>query len=110
MTVRFNSNRNEIVRRLRQAQERALKAVGVFVEGETINRSPVDTGRLRDSYTHEVNENANEVVVGTNVEYAPHVEFGTSRQEAQPHLRPAITQNQDRIEELIREEIQRGMR
>ena len=28
-------------------------------------------------------------VVGSNVEYAIHVEFGTSRQEAQPYLRPA---------------------
>lgn len=30
-----------------------------------------------------------EYVVGTNVEYAVYVEFGTSRMEAQPYLRPA---------------------
>lgn len=108
MTFRFNSNRRQIENRLRQAQNRALEAAGIFVEGETINRAPVYTGRLRDSYTHEVN--ANEVIIGTNVEYAPHVEFGTSRQEAQPHLRPSITENQDRIQQLIREEFRRGMR
>jgi hypothetical protein len=30
-----------------------------------------------------------EYVVGTNVEYAVYVEFGTSKMEAQPYLRPA---------------------
>jgi hypothetical protein len=30
--------------------------------------------------------------VGTNVEYAAYVEFGTSHQEAQPYLRPAARQ------------------
>jgi phage gpG-like protein len=29
-------------------------------------------------------------VVGTNVEYAVYVEFGTSRNQAQPYLRPAV--------------------
>jgi hypothetical protein len=29
-------------------------------------------------------------IVGTNVEYAAYVEFGTSTQEAQPYLRPAV--------------------
>ena len=29
-------------------------------------------------------------IVGTNVAYAPHVEFGTVRQSAQPFLRPAL--------------------
>lgn len=110
MTVRYNSNREEITRRLNEAVAAGLKAVGIFVEGETINRTPVRTGRLRDSYTHEVDETANEVVIGSNVEYAPYVEFGTSRQEAQPHLRPAITQNIDRIRRLVEEEIQRRMR
>lgn len=106
--TRYRSNRREVIRRLRVSQERALEAAGVFVQGEVMTRSPVDTGRLRDSYEYEVEDN--EVTIGSNVEYAPYVEFGTSRQDAQPHLRPSITQNQDRIEELIREEFRRGMR
>ena len=32
----------------------------------------------------------NEVLVGTAVDYAPHVEFGTVKKEARPHLRPAL--------------------
>lgn len=110
MTVRYQSSRDEIMRRLREAQNRALEATGIFVLGETINRCPVRTGRLRDSYVYKVNENENQVIVGTNVEYGPYVEFGTSRMEAQPHLRPAVTQNLDRIQNLIRDIMQQEMR
>lgn len=38
---------------------------------------PVDTGRLRNSIAHAVNEEAKEAYIGTNVEYAPFQEMGT---------------------------------
>lgn len=36
-------------------------------------------------------------VVGTNVHYAPYVEFGTSRMRAQPYLRPSAQEVRGRI-------------
>lgn len=39
------------------------------------------------------------VYVGTNLEYARWVEFGTTRMAAQPFLRPAIDENRSRVEE-----------
>lgn len=64
---------------------------------------PVDTGRLRNSITWKqeglqgggvpvltVKPKKNQVFVGTGIEYAPYVEFGTKRQDAQPYLLPAI--------------------
>jgi HK97 gp10 family phage protein len=53
---------------------------------------PVDTGRLRSSITHEVGGDAEGMVarVGTNVEYAKYLEYGTSRMSARPFLRPAL--------------------
>jgi HK97 gp10 family phage protein len=45
--------------------------------------TPVETGRLRDSIYSDENE------VGTDVEYAPFVEYGTVNMPAQPFLRPA---------------------
>ena len=53
---------------------------------------PVDTGRLRSSITDELAMDDEGLVgrVGTDVEYAPYVELGTSRMAAQPFLRPAL--------------------
>ncbi len=51
----------EIDRALREAKELARR------------RAPVDTGRLRDSVSVDLNED----VLYSNVEYAPFVEFGT---------------------------------
>ena len=53
---------------------------------------PVDTGRLRSSITNELGADGQGLMasVGTNVEYAPYVELGTSNMAAQPFLLPAL--------------------
>ena len=53
----------------------ALEKACIVVETNAKNRAPIDTGNLTRSITHVVN--GNEGIVGTNVEYAPYVEFGT---------------------------------
>lgn len=54
--------------------------------------APVDTGRLRSSIAWQLETDARglHAVVGTNVHYAIHQEFGTSRMAAHPFLRPAL--------------------
>lgn len=47
--------------------------------------APRDTGNERSVY------------IGTNVEYAPFVELGTSRSTAKPYLRPAVEQSKEKI-------------
>ncbi len=44
------------------------------VKGRVKNKTPVDTGRLRQSWTSTVSGNTAEIF--TPVEYAPYVEFG----------------------------------
>lgn len=63
----------------------------IKVERAAKQGCPVDTGRLRSSIAYRI-EGGNEVVgiVGTSVEYAPFVEFGTRFMAAQPFLRPAL--------------------
>ena len=51
--------------------------------------APADTGSTRTVY------------VGTNVEYAPYVELGTSRMGAKPYLRPAVENSRKKIEKAI---------
>lgn len=71
----------------------ALEKIGLLAENYAAEKCPVDTGNLRASITHEVDAGGNAVYIGTNVEYAPYVELGTSRQKAQPFLRPAASEH-----------------
>lgn len=79
--------------------ELALIKSALFVERDAKIKVPIDTGRLRSSLTHtEDFESDNPAVeVGTNVEYAAAVEFGTSRQAAKPYLFPALNGNKSKI-------------
>lgn len=45
------------------------------------------------------------VIVGTNVEYAPYIEYGTSKKGARPYLFPAFNKNQTRITKDIGEAV-----
>jgi len=81
---------------MEQAIERGLTAAAVAVEGEAILQVPVKSGRLRGSITYATSKRRsrtrrpaksrdgvsrprgeNTAYVGTNVEYAQHVEYGT---------------------------------
>lgn len=53
----------------------ALTKACLIVEDAAKEKAPVNTGALRNSITYEVM--GNEGIVGTNLEYAPYVEFGT---------------------------------
>ncbi|MCC8160119.1 MAG: HK97 gp10 family phage protein [Oscillospiraceae bacterium] len=55
--------------------ESALAAAGEVVRAAAVENAPVDTGTLEGSISCNVADNA--AVIGTNVEYAPYVEFGT---------------------------------
>ena len=71
----------------------ALEKIGLLAENYAAKKCQVDTGNLRGSITYEVDAGGNAVYIGTNVEYAPYVELGTSRQKAQPFLRPAASEH-----------------
>jgi HK97 gp10 family phage protein len=62
------------------------------VHRAAVNLCAVDTGRLRASITWRLGNDSRGLVgiVGTSVEYAPYLEFGTRYMAAQPFLRPAL--------------------
>lgn len=65
---------------------------GNKVSNQAKRLCPVDTGRLRSSITMVLGQDGDGLfaMVGTNVDYAEYVEFGTSTQRPQPFLRPAL--------------------
>jgi HK97 gp10 family phage protein len=71
---------------------KVLARKAIQVQGGAQRLCPVDTGRLRSSITHRLEQDGIGLVayVGTNVEYAIYVELGTSRTPAEPFLRPAL--------------------
>lgn len=90
VTVR-QDNTGQVADGIDSAIGAALEEIGLLAENYAARKCPVDTGNLRGSITHAVDAGDNAVYIGTNVEYAPYVELGTSRQEAQPFLRPAAS-------------------
>ncbi len=62
----------------------AVKKITLFLDREVKMATPVDTGRLRSSITSKVESTPLAVwgSVGTNVNYATFVEYGTKRMEA----------------------------
>jgi len=101
--VSVKDNSKEILMKLASAKVRALEKIGLVAEGYAKKLCPVDTGTLRKSITHTTDDDA--AYVGTNVEYAPAVELGTSRQKAQPYLRPAATEHQTTYQKIIQNEL-----
>jgi HK97 gp10 family phage protein len=65
-----------------------MRIVAPLIVEKAKQYCPVDSGALRDSiYWYETN---GQIVIGAGVFYAAFVEYGTSRNRAQPFLRPAI--------------------
>ena len=59
----------------------------------------VDTGRLRNSISHTVDDEA--AYIGTNVEYAPYVELGARSRDGVHMLQRAATEHADEYKRLI---------
>ncbi|HCY77740.1 MAG TPA: hypothetical protein DHV28_17655 [Ignavibacteriales bacterium] len=66
-----------VVKKITERIYDALEAAGALVEGEAKLLCPVDLGNLESSINHKLVREENEVRIGTPVEYAPYVEFGT---------------------------------
>lgn len=108
----------------------ALNDSCLLVENTAKENCPVDSGQLRNSIASNVSGETGEV--GTNVEYAPYVEYGTgvfnpgrltpwryqdasgewhttTGQKPQPFLVPALDSNRDKILNIFKEKVKEGL-
>ena len=100
--IEVTDNSDMVVKGISQAISTALEEIGMLAEGYAKKACPVDTGRLRNSITHQMGSDGRSVYIGTNVEYAPHVELGTRHQQAQPFLRPAAQDHSNQYRQVLK--------
>lgn len=133
-------NLDKLISKLEKLDDvnQAMEQACILVENEAKIKCPVDNGLLRNSITHYIEDNPDELVgvVGTNVEYAPYVEFGTGiysslgngrqdrwkykdakgewhstiGQHPQPYLQPALEENRRKIEKMFKEQVKKGVK
>ena len=77
MEIEVADHSNEIGKELRAALLRALERCGNQAEGYAKDLAPYDTSGLKNSITHQVNDNEMSVIIGTDVEYGVYQELGT---------------------------------
>lgn len=118
MEIEITDNSGLVKKELAAAVLRALEKCGLEAEGCAKTLSPVDTGNLRNSITHQVIQGEQAVYIGTNSEYGPYVELGTGKyypggrqthgQRAQPYLKPAVTGHRAQYRSIIEGELKNG--
>ena len=132
MSVEFVDNSKEILELFRTAAIKALERCGMEAEGYAKDLVPIDTGNLRNSISHRVDEVEPAVYIGTNSEYGPYVELGTGKyaeggrptpwvyqddkgnwhhthgQRAQPYLKPAVSDHKQTYQNIINDEMRNG--
>ena len=126
----YVDNSEEIADKIKAAIQRALKRIGLQAESFAKKLCPVDTGGLRNSINHKVQEN--DAYIGTNKEYAAYVELGTGKyydggrktawayqdakgnwhmthgQRAQPYLKPAAANHTKTYKNIVEDEMRNG--
>ena len=73
MSVEIQDNSGEVSAAIKAALLRGLEKCGLVAEGYAKKLCPVDTGNLRNSITHVVDEGGDAVYIGTNSEYGAYV-------------------------------------
>lgn len=77
MSVEITDNSKEVSAAIKAALLRGLEKCGLVAEGYAKKLCPVDTGNLRNSITHVVDEQEPAAIIGTDSEYGAYVELGT---------------------------------
>ena len=134
MNIQFTDNSKEVSDNIKAALLRWLETCGLVAEGYAKKLAPVDTGNLRDSITHMVDEQEPAAIIGTDSEYGAYVELGTGiyveggggrptpwvyqdakgnwhytrGNKAQPFLKPAAASHAGQYRDILESELKNG--
>lgn len=92
-------NTKEVLSAMDKAIERGLEAIGLTAEGHAKKETPVDTGRLRNSISHAVEDKS--AYIGTNTEYAIFVELGARGRQGKHMLQRSATEHTAEYKKLL---------
>lgn len=130
MEIKFADNSQKILDEFHAAVLRALERCGSQAEGYAKDLAPVDTGNLRNSISHKVDDGEPAVYIGSNTSYAPYVELATGiyaeggrptpwvyqdengnwhwtrGNKAQPFLKPAVADHAKEYQSIIKTELE----
>lgn len=137
MKVDFTDNSKEVLVAMHEAAAKALEKCGLVAEGyakKLCDGFKNPTGNLRNSITHQVNDDEMSVIIGTDVEYGVYQELGTGiyaeggggrptpwvyqdekgnwhmthGQRAQPFLKPAVADHAAQYRDILESELKNG--
>ena len=132
MSVTIQDHSAEVSDNIKASLLRGLETCGLVAEGYAKKLAPVDTGNLRNSITHTVDEEEPAAYIGSNSSYASYVELGTGKyvsggrptpwvyqdekgnwhrtngQKAQPYLKPAVADHANTYRKIIEDELKNG--
>ena len=108
MSVEVHNNSKEVSENIKSALLRGMEKCGLTAERFAKKLAPYDTGNLRNSITHEVDDGEPAAYIGTNVEYAPYVCLGTIHMNAQPFLKPAVNDHKDEYRKILENSLKNG--
>lgn len=81
-------NTNLVMELLKDSVRNALKDMGVVSVAEIQSNAPVDTGKLRRSYTFVTDDF--ECIIGTDIDYSIYVELKPINRGGVPHFRKSL--------------------
>ena len=134
MDIKFTDNSKEVSDNIKAALLRGLETCGLVAEGYAKKLAPVDTGNLRNSITHMIDEQEPSAIIGSNNSYAAYVELGTGiyaeggggrptpwvyqdakgnwhytrGNKAQPFLKPAAADHAGQYRDILESELKNG--
>lgn len=107
--ITITDNSDEVLNALENAIDRSLDAIGEtavgYAQDVITEAGRVDTGTMRESVDTDHDERI--VIIGTNLEYAPHHELGTSKGIKPIHfLKRAATEHTEEYKNLVKDSLE----